>query len=256
MRISPELAAVVSGGASGLGAAVARMLRANGARVAILDIDEGNGRSVAAETGAGFFRTDVSEPASVSRSIEEASQSLGPVRICVCCAGIAPGERTVDREGNPHRPEIFERTLSINLTGTFNVATRAAAVMNGLEPLADDGERGVIVNTASVAAFEGQIGQIAYAASKGGVAAMTLPMARDLAKSGIRVMAIAPGLFRTPMVEGLPEDVQRSLGQQVPFPPRLGSPEEFAALVRHIVENPMLNGSVIRLDGAIRMGPR
>jgi len=172
------------------------------------------------------------------------------------CAGIAPGAKTVDRDGNAHDAALFAKAININLIGTFNVASQCAALMAAQAPLDDDGARGVIINTASVAAFEGQIGQCAYAASKGGVAALTLPMARDMARSGVRVMAIAPGLFLTPMLEGLPQEVQDSLGAQAPFPARLGKPAEFAALVRHIVENRMLNGEVIRLDAAIRMTPK
>jgi NAD(P)-dependent dehydrogenase (short-subunit alcohol dehydrogenase family) len=192
----------------------------------------------------------------VAAALAQAAAAHGAARIVVNCAGVAPAARTVDREGRAHDAALFARVVGVNLLGTFNVASQLAAAMAALEPLGEDGERGVIVNTASVAAMEGQIGQIAYAASKGGVAAMTLPMARDLAKSGIRVMTIAPGLFLTPMLEALPQEAQASLGAQVPFPARLGDPGEFAALVMQIVENPMLNGTLIRLDGAIRMGPR
>jgi NAD(P)-dependent dehydrogenase (short-subunit alcohol dehydrogenase family) len=198
----------------------------------------------------------VSDPASVEAALAQSADAHGPARIVVNCAGIAPASRTVDRAGRGHDADLFARVIGVNLTGTFLVASRAAAAMSALAPLGPDGERGVIVNTASIAAHEGQIGQIAYAASKGGIAAMTLPMARDLANAGIRVMAIAPGLFLTPMVAGLPKEAQDSLGAQVPFPARLGHPEEFAALVLQIAENPMLNGSVLRLDGALRMGPR
>ncbi len=180
----------------------------------------------------------------------------GAARIAVNCAGIAPAARSVDRDGKPHDPDLFARVIGINLIGTFLVATRVAAAMAPLERMSEDGERGVIINTASIAAFEGQIGQIAYAASKAGVAGMILPMARDLAVHGIRVVAIAPGMFRTPMVDGLPQETQDSLAAQVPFPSRLGNPKEFASLALEIIANPMLNGSVIRLDGAIRMGPR
>jgi NAD(P)-dependent dehydrogenase (short-subunit alcohol dehydrogenase family) len=231
-------------------------LAATGVKVAILDRDDVSGALVAAEVGGVFCATDVTDPGSVAAALAQAAAAHGAARIVVNCAGVAPAARTVDREGRAHDAALFARVVGVNLLGTFNVASQAAAAMAALEPLGEDGERGVIVNTASVAAMEGQIGQIAYAASKGGVAAMTLPMARDLAKSGIRVMAIAPGLFLTPMLEGLPQEAQASLGAQVPFPARLGDPGEFAALVMQVVENPMLNGTLIRLDGAIRMGPR
>jgi NAD(P)-dependent dehydrogenase (short-subunit alcohol dehydrogenase family) len=256
MRPGPETPAVVSGGASGLGAATARALARRGARVAILDLDAERGAAVAGEVHGHFCAADVTDPESVSEALARAEAAHGPARIAVTCAGIAPAARSVDRAGLPHDPGLFARVIAVNLTGTFNVATQAAARLAAAPPLNEDGERGVVVMTASVAAFEGQIGQIGYAASKGGVAAMTLPMARDLAKMGVRVMAIAPGLFLTPMLEGLPEEAQVSLGGQVPFPARLGSPDEYAALVVSIAENAMLNGSVIRLDGAIRMGPR
>ncbi len=256
MRPGPQTAAVVTGAASGLGAAAARMLAAKGVKVAILDRDAVGGALVAADVGGMFCATDVTDPASVAAALAQAAAAHGAARIVVNCAGVAPAARTVDREGRAHDAALFARVIGVNLLGTFNISSQAAAAMAALEPLGEDGERGVIVNTASVAAMEGQIGQIAYAASKGGVAAMTLPMARDLAKSGIRVMAIAPGLFLTPMLEGLPREAQASLGAQVPFPARLGDPGEFAALVMQIVENAMLNGTLIRLDGAIRMGPR
>jgi NAD(P)-dependent dehydrogenase (short-subunit alcohol dehydrogenase family) len=225
-------------------------------KVAILDRDDVSGALVAAEVGGVFCATDVTDPGSVAAALAQAAAAHGAARIVVNCAGVAPAARTVDREGRAHDATLFARVIGVNLLGTFNISSQAAAAMAALEPLGEDGERGVIVNTASVAAMEGQIGQIAYAASKGGVAAMTLPMARDLAKSGIRVMTIAPGLFLTPMLEALPQEAQASLGAQVPFPARLGDPGEFAALVMQIVENPMLNGTLIRLDGAIRMGPR
>ncbi len=245
------LQAVITGGASGLGEATARMLAAAGARVAIFDMNAERGEAVAADIGGSFHLVDVSDAALVAAGLAE----LSP-RICVNCAGIAPGAKTVDRDGNAHNAALFAKAININLLGTFNVASQCAALMAGQKPLDGDGARGVIINTASVAAFEGQIGQMAYAASKGGVAALTLPMARDMARSGVRVMAIAPGLFLTPMLEGLPQEVQDSLGAQAPFPPRLGKPAEFASLVRHIVENQMLNGEVIRLDAAIRMTPK
>jgi NAD(P)-dependent dehydrogenase (short-subunit alcohol dehydrogenase family) len=211
---------------------------------------------VAGEVHGLYCETDVTDAAAVAAALDRAATAHGAARIAVACAGIAPAGRTVDRDGRPHDPGLFGRVMAVNLVGTFNLVTQAAARMNALAALNEDQERGVIVMTASVAAFEGQIGQIAYAASKGAVAAMTLPMARDLAKAGIRVVSIAPGLFLTPMLEGLPQEAQASLGAQVPFPPRLGNPDEFAALVLQITENAMLNGSVLRLDGAIRMGPR
>jgi NAD(P)-dependent dehydrogenase (short-subunit alcohol dehydrogenase family) len=243
--------AVVTGGASGLGEATARMLAEAGAEVVIFDMNAARGEAVAAEIGGVFRAVDVSDAESVAAGLA----ALTP-RICVSCAGIAPGAKTVDRDGKAHNSALFTKAININLIGTFNVASHCAALMAAQAPLDNDGARGVIINTASVAAFEGQIGQAAYAASKGGVAALTLPMARDMARSGVRVMAIAPGLFLTPMLEGLPQEVQDSLGAQAPFPARLGKPVEFANLVRHIVENQMLNGEVIRLDGAIRMTPK
>jgi NAD(P)-dependent dehydrogenase (short-subunit alcohol dehydrogenase family) len=254
--VGPDTPAIVSGGASGLGEATARALARRGARVAILDLDGERGARVAEEIHGLHCAADVTDPGSVAGALDRLVSAWGAPRIAVCCAGIAPAARCIDREGRPHDPGLFGRVLAVNLAGTFNLATQAAAAMSRLGPATLDGERGLVVATASVAAFEGQIGQIAYAASKGGVAAMVLPMARDLARSGIRVAAIAPGLFLTPMLEGLPDEAQESLGVQVPFPARLGDPDEFAALVVHIAENPMLNGCVIRLDGAIRMAPR
>lgn len=255
MQIDAKLVAVVSGGASGLGAATAARLAGLGAKVTLLDRDAERGPLTAAEIGGRFIETDVTDPASIGAALAQVIEAEGALHVAVSCAGIAPGAKTVSR-GEPHDPALFARAIAINLTGTFNLASQAAALMAKNDPLDADGNRGVIVNTASVAAFEGQIGQISYAASKGGVAAMTLPMARDLAALGIRVNAIAPGLFRTPMVAGLPPETQESLGAAVPFPRRLGDPSEFAALVLHIIANPMMNGSVLRLDGAIRMGPR
>lgn len=256
MDITDTTCAIVTGGASGLGAATARALAHTGAHVTILDRSADTGRMLADRIGGAFYRVDVTDPQAVAEVISHAAGAHGTARICVNCAGIAPAQRSVDRDGKAHDPQLFASTLAVNLTGTFNVATQAAAAMSALDPTGPDGERGVIVNTASVAAYEGQIGQIAYAASKGGIVAMTLPMARDLAKSGIRVNAVAPGLFHTPMMDGLPAEAQASLGAAVPFPARLGDPDEFAALVLHIVANPMLNGTVIRLDGAIRLAPR
>ncbi len=253
MDIDGETGAVVSGGASGLGAAVAATLAEAGARVAIFDLNADAGEELAASIGGSFHKVDVSDPESVASGF--AALTDLPLRIMVNCAGIAPGAKTVSR-GQPHDPGLFAKTVAVNLVGTFNCASQAAAIMAAIPPHGPDDERGVIINTASVAAYEGQVGQVAYAASKAGIAGLTLPMARDLADKGIRVATIAPGLFLTPLLQGLPEDVQQSLGAQVPFPPRLGKPAEFAALTRHIVENPMINGEVIRLDGAIRMAPR
>ncbi len=244
--------ALVTGGASGLGLATATALAQAGAQVVILDLAGSDGTEQAARIGATFAPADVTEAESVQAAVNTAVE-LGPLRIVVNCAGIAPPGKVLGKAG-PLPLEAFDRIVRINLIGTFNVIRLAAAAMVETEPV--DGERGVIVNTASAAAFDGQIGQPAYAASKGGVAAMTLPIAREFARSLVRVMTIAPGLFMTPMMAGLPEEAQQSLAAQVPHPSRLGDPAEYAALVRHIVENPMLNGEVIRLDGAIRMAPK
>ncbi|MEM9198499.1 MAG: SDR family NAD(P)-dependent oxidoreductase [Pseudomonadota bacterium] len=256
MRLEAGMAAIVTGGASGLGGATARMLADAGVKVAIFDLSEEKGAALAGEVGGSFHKVDVSDADSVATGIAAARAAHGQERICVNCAGIGVAARTVDREGKPHDPAFYQKIVGINLIGTFNTASQSAAGMAAADPVSEGGERGVIVNTASVAAYDGQIGQIAYAASKGGIVAMTLPMARDLSRAGIRVMTIAPGLFLTPMMEGLPPEAQTSLGAQVPFPPRLGDPSEYAALVRHIVENQMLNGESIRLDGAIRMAPK
>jgi len=255
MELSSELSAVVTGGASGLGEAVVRMLAAEGVRVGLFDVDTGRGEAIASELGGVFAQVDVSSAESVEAGFQVTRATLGQERILVNCAGIAPPAKTVSK-GMPHDAALFERVIGINLVGSFLCASRAAAGMVAAEPIGTDGERGVIVNTASVAAFEGQIGQVAYAASKGGVLGMTLPMARDLARDGVRVVTIAPGIFATPMLMGMPQEVRDSLGAQVPFPSRLGNPSEYAALARHIVENPLLNGETIRLDGAIRMGMR
>jgi NAD(P)-dependent dehydrogenase (short-subunit alcohol dehydrogenase family) len=246
---------LVTGGGSGLGAATARMVVDAGGSVVVADVDAERGRQVADGLGerARFVATDVTDE-DATRAAVAAAVELGGLHVAVSCAGIAPAERVLGRQG-PHSLARFAAAVQVNLVGTFNVTRLAAEAMAGNEPLAD-GERGVIVHTASVAAFDGQIGQAAYAASKAGVAGMTLPIARELARLGIRVMAVAPGMFDTPMLAGMPEPVRASLGAQVPFPPRLGRPEEYAALVRHIVENPMLNGETIRLDGAIRMAPK
>ncbi|HYR26429.1 MAG TPA: 3-hydroxyacyl-CoA dehydrogenase [Aquabacterium sp.] len=246
---------VVTGGGSGLGAATARMVVERGGRVVLADVNTQAGEAVAAELGsqARFVQTDVTNEDSARQAFAVAS-SLGPLRGLVNCAGVAPAEKVVGREG-AHRLESFSRTLQINLVGSFNMIRLAAEIMCASEPDAT-GERGVLVSTASVAAFDGQIGQAAYAASKGGVVAMTLPIARELSRSGVRVMTIAPGIMETPMLLGLPAEVQDSLGKMVPFPARLGKPAEFAALVEHIFTNPYLNGEVIRLDGAIRMAAK
>ncbi|MBB3133048.1 NAD(P)-dependent dehydrogenase (short-subunit alcohol dehydrogenase family) [Rhizobium pisi] len=247
---------IVTGGGSGLGAATVRMLVEAGGRVTVADLNVEAGQEIVREFGsdARFVKADVTDGEEGAAVIAAALEAFGDLRGLVNCAGVAPAEKVIGRDG-PHRLESFARTIGINLIGTFNVIRLAAAAIQNSEP-DGEGERGVIVNTASVAAFDGQIGQAAYAASKGGVAAMTLPIARELARHGIRVVAIAPGIFETPMMTGMPAEVQAALGQSVPFPPRLGRPAEFAGLVRHICENNMLNGEVIRLDGALRMGAR
>ncbi|MDU8911763.1 SDR family NAD(P)-dependent oxidoreductase [Aestuariicoccus sp. MJ-SS9] len=247
--------AIVTGGASGLGAATAEKLAAQGLRVALFDLNEVEGHAQAERLSALFVKVDVADPASVASGMDAVEDALGAPRVLVNCAGIGPAAKTVSR-GAAHDPDMFAKTIGVNLIGSFNCASQAAARMVAADPVDEDGARGVIVNTASVAAYEGQIGQVAYAASKGGIVGMTLPMARDLADKGVRVCSIAPGLFLTPLLQGLPQEVQESLGMQVPFPSRLGKPEEYAAMVAHILANPMLNGEVIRLDGAIRMAPR
>ncbi|MEM7069112.1 MAG: SDR family NAD(P)-dependent oxidoreductase [Pseudomonadota bacterium] len=256
MELNSKIAAVVTGGGSGLGEGTARALAARGVNVAIFDVNEEGGAKVANEIGGVFAKVDVSDSASVAAGLEVARAAHGQESICINCAGIAPAAKTVDREGQPHDAGLFAKAIGVNLIGTFNVASQCAAGMSAQEPLNDDGERGVIVNTASVAAFDGQIGQTAYGASKAAVAGMTLPMARDLMRNGVRVMTIAPGIFGTPMVMGMPQEVQDALGAMVPFPSRLGKPEEYANLALTICENSMLNGETIRLDGAIRMAPR
>ncbi|MEM9331687.1 MAG: SDR family NAD(P)-dependent oxidoreductase [Pseudomonadota bacterium] len=256
MELNASISAVVTGAGSGLGEATARALAAKGVKVAVFDVNEAGGAAVAADIGGMFANVDVSDAASVASGLVEARNAHGQESICVNCAGIAPAAKTVDRDGNPHDAATYAKVVGVNLIGTFNVASQSAAGMCAQDPLNEDGERGVIINTASVAAYDGQIGQIAYGASKAGVAGMTLPMARDLSRNGVRVMTVAPGIFGTPMVKGMPQEVQDALGAMVPFPSRLGMPEEYANLALTICENTMLNGETIRLDGAIRMAPR
>lgn len=253
MQIAGSVA-LVTGGASGLGLATVRKLVDSGAKAVILDLPSSQGKQVAEELGgsATFVAADVTDEAQVAAAVETAA-GLGALRIVVNCAGIGNAHRTVNKNG-PFPLDAFSKVIQVNLIGTFNVIRLAAAAIVKTEPV--DGERGVIVNTASVAAFDGQIGQAAYSASKGGIVGMTLPIARDLASMLVRVLTIAPGLFETPLLGGLPDEAKKSLGAQVPHPSRLGQPPEYAALAAHIVENPMLNGEVIRLDGAIRMAPR
>ncbi len=251
-----QVKAVITGGASGLGYATAERLNAAGARVTLLDVNQEAGAQAASQLGsnARFDSVDVTNEAAVDAAIERARAEMGGINLAVNCAGVAWPRRIINKEG-PMPGDFFRKVVEINLIGTLLVAKAACAAMQKNEP-SSEGERGLIVMTASVAAFDGQIGQVAYSASKGGVVGMTLPMARDLASSGIRVMTIAPGIFKTPMMASLPQEAQDSLGKQVPFPPRLGRPDEYAALVAHLCENVMLNGECIRLDGAIRMAPK
>ncbi len=246
--------AIVTGGASGLGGATAQMLAENGAKVAIFDMNADAGEAMAKQLGGTFHQVDVSKEEQVIAALDAAAEANGPARILVNCAGIGPAKKTVGRENAPAGIDLFGTVISVNLIGTFNVLNQFAARAAALDPIAD--ERGVIVNTASVAAYDGQVGQAAYAASKGGIVGMTLPIARDLAQHGIRVMTIAPGIFLTPLLQGLSQEVQDSLGAQVPFPSRLGDPAEYANLVKTIAETQYMNGEVIRIDGAIRMAPR
>jgi len=247
---------LITGGASGLGAATARLLVSEGASAVIADTNRAAGEALAVELGANsrFALTDVTSEHDAQAAVDLALGAFGHLHALVNCAGIAPSEKVVGREG-PHRLDTFAKTVNINLVGTFNMIRLAATAIANEAP-GPDGERGAIINSASIAAFEGQIGQVAYAASKGGVVALTLPIARELARFGIRVVTIAPGVFETPMVAGFSPEVQEALGKSVPFPARLGQPAEFAALVKHICENTMLNGETIRLDGALRMAPR
>lgn len=261
MKLGSDVAAVVTGAASGLGAATATALAAKGVKVGLLDVNEESGRELAARIGGTFARCDVTDEASVDSALTAVRAAHGQERILVNCAGIAIAKRIVRRDKETGAIELhdlasFAKVIQVNLIGTFLMMAKCAAGMMTLEPLSPDGERGVIINTASVAAQDGQIGQVAYSASKGGVQAMTLPVARDLARDGIRVCSILPGLFNTPMFAGLPEEAKKSLAATVPFPSRLGDPSEYAMLAVHICENVMLNGESIRLDGAIRLAPR
>ncbi len=261
MQLSSDVSAIVTGGASGLGAATARALAKGGVKVAVLDLNAAQGEAVAREIGGVFAGCDVTDESSVDAAIAAARTAHGQERILVNCAGIAVGKRIARRAKESgaveaHDVATFAKVIAINLTGTFTMIAKCAAGMMSLKPLAPDGERGVIISTSSVAAEDGQMGQVAYSASKGGVASMMLPVARDLARDGIRVMAIMPGLFHTPMFDGLPEEARQSLAATVPFPSRLGKPEEYAQLAVSICENIMLNGGAIRLDGAIRLAPR
>ncbi|MET0546260.1 MAG: SDR family NAD(P)-dependent oxidoreductase [Caulobacterales bacterium] len=254
MKLDSSIAAIVTGGASGLGEATARALAADGVKVAIFDMNAQAGEALAKDIGGVFQNVNVTDDSSLQAGIDGAEKAHGVARVLVNCAGIAPPVKTVGKEFLPHPMDVFRRVIEVNLIGTFNAVSKVAARMATADPVGE--ERGVIINTASVAAFEGQVGQAAYSASKGGIAALTLPVARDLAQHAIRVMTIAPGLFLTPMLKGLPQAAQDSLGKQSPFPSRLGDPSEYALLVKSIIGNPMLNGETIRLDAAIRMMPR
>ena len=250
-----NLPVLVTGGGSGMGAVTAQMLSGRGARVAVLDRDIDAARKTAQQIDGMAIEADVSSAQSVEAALQQIVDEWGAPRVAVSCAGIAPASRIVGREG-PHDLDLFQQVININLVGTFNALRLCAARMAELEPLSESGSRGVIINTASVAAYEGQIGQAAYSSSKGGVVSLTLPAARELSRFGVRVMTIAPGLIGTPMLLNMPDEVQQSLAGQVPFPSRFGKPEEFADLVSHIIDNEMLNGEVIRLDGAIRLAPK
>ena len=250
-----NLPALVTGGGSGMGAATAQILSGRGARVAVVDRDIDAARKTAQQINGLAFEADVSSAQSVEAALQQIMEEWGAPRVAVSCAGIAPASRIVGREG-PHDLDLFQQVININLVGTFNVLRLCATRMAELEPLSESGSRGVIINSASVAAYEGQIGQAAYSSAKGGVVALTLPAARELSRFGIRVMTIAPGLIGTPMLLNMPDEVQESLAGQVPFPSRFGKPEEFADLVSHIIDNEMLNGEVIRIDGAIRLAPK
>ena len=254
MQCDDNLAVVVTGGASGLGEGTLAHLRSLGCRLMCIDLPNDAAKETLSAAGIGFAGCDITDEHALDTAVHATLDKIGIPQVVVNCAGIAPAARTVSKQG-PHTTDLFAKVVAVNLTGSFLVASRFAAHMVNSEPRADN-ERGVIINTASVAAYDGQVGQCAYAASKAGIVGLTLPMARDLASMGIRVCAIAPGIFETPMVSGMPDDVQESLAQQIPFPKRLGTPADYATLVQHIIENRMLNGEVIRLDGAIRMGAR
>lgn len=261
MKLNSSISAVVTGGASGLGEATARELASQGVKVAIFDLQEDKGEAVAKDIGGVFCKVNVADEASVIEGLAKARAAHGQERICINCAGIGDAMKTASRKKDSgeivaHAMDRYLRVLNVNLIGTFNVLSKSAAGMLSTEPVTGDGERGVIINTGSVAAQDGQIGQVAYSASKGGIVGMTLPIARDLSRDGIRCNTILPGIFETPLMMAAPQNVRDALGAMVPFPSRLGHPSEFAALARHIVENSMLNGEVIRLDGAIRMQPR
>ncbi|MBN8940420.1 MAG: SDR family NAD(P)-dependent oxidoreductase [Rhizobiales bacterium] len=261
MQIGKDTAAIVTGGASGLGEATARRLAARGVKVALFDMNAARGETLAAEIGGLFCRVDVSDEASVDAGFAKARAAHGIERVLVNCAGIGPAKKTVTRDKasgaiTPHDVASFTKVVTVNLIGTFQMTAKSAAGMASLDPVTADGGRGVIVSTASVAAEDGQIGQVAYSASKGGVVGMTLPIARDLAREGIRVMTIMPGLFHTPLFDTVSPEFRQSLEAQVPFPSRLGKPDEYAKMVEHIIDNDMLNGFAIRLDGAIRMAPK
>ena len=256
MKLSSDITAIITGGASGLGEATARELAAKGVKIGIFDLNAEKGEALAKELGGAFAHVNVTEDDQIEAGFAKIRGELGQERILINCAGTGIAKKTVGKEGDAHDMKSFELIVRINLLGTFSCLSKSAAGMLTLDPVTEDGERGVIVNTASVAAFDGQIGQAAYSASKGGVVGMTLPIARDLSRSGVRVNTIAPGLFNTPLLGAAPEEVKQALGAQVPFPPRLGHPEEYGSLAREICENGMMNGEVIRLDGAIRMAPR
>jgi len=254
MHCDNSISAVVTGAASGLGAATAKHLKSLGVDVSGIDLPSEENKKSVTELGAHFYACDVSDSANIDETVSAIVAKHGAPRVLINCAGIAPAKRTVSRSG-PHDPALFAKVISINLVGSYLMCAAVANAMVAADAL-DDGEKGVLINTASVAAFDGQVGQCAYAASKAGIAGLTLPLARDLSSMGIRACAIAPGIFLTPMLAAMPEDVQTSLAEQVPFPKRLGHPDEYASLVQHIIENRMLNGEVIRLDGAIRMGAK
>ncbi|MEL6373464.1 MAG: SDR family NAD(P)-dependent oxidoreductase [Pseudomonadota bacterium] len=261
MELNNTISAIVTGGASGLGAGCARALSAKGVKVALFDVNEEKGTALAQELGATFHRCDIADEASVDAALKAARDVQGQERVLVNCAGVVVGKRVARRDRNtgaidPHDMATFAKVVGINLVGTFTMIAKSAAGMMDLDPVGADNERGVMVTTSSVAAQDGQIGQVAYAASKGGVQAITLPIARDLAKDGIRICSILPGLFSTPMFDGLPQDAKDALAASVPFPSRLGTAAEFASLALYICENPMLNGESIRLDGALRLAPR